>query len=40
VVPHLIAVCGAQPSPPPDRAGATLLVGKQSDWDLLPHGLH
>jgi hypothetical protein len=39
-VPHLIAVCGAEPSPPPDRACATLLVGKQSDWDLLPHELH
>jgi hypothetical protein len=40
MVPHLIAVCGAEPSPPPARAGATLLVGKQSDWNLLPHGLH
>jgi hypothetical protein len=40
VVPHLIAVCGAEPSPPPDRACATLLVGKQSDWELLPRGLH
>jgi hypothetical protein len=40
VVPHLIAMCGAEPSHPPARAGATLLVGKQSDWDLLPHGLH
>ena len=40
MVPHLIAVCGAEPSPPPARAGVTLLVGKQSDWDLLPHGLH
>jgi hypothetical protein len=40
VVPHLIAVCGAEPSPPPDRACATLLVGKQSDWDLLPRGHH
>jgi hypothetical protein len=39
-VPHLIAVCGAEPSAPPDRACATLLVGKQSDWDLLPQGLH
>ena len=39
-VPHLIAVCGAEPSPPPDRASATLLVGKPPDWDLLPHGLH
>src|ERR1041384_7417783 len=27
-VPHLIAVCGAEPSPPPDRASATLLVGE------------
>jgi hypothetical protein len=39
-VPHLIAVCGAEPSPPPDRRGATLLVGKESDWDLLPRGTH
>jgi hypothetical protein len=39
-VPHLIAVCGAEPSAPPDRECATLLVGKQSDWDLLPRGLH
>ncbi|PYR67868.1 MAG: hypothetical protein DMF87_23530 [Acidobacteria bacterium] len=39
-VPHLIAVCGAEPSPPPDRARATLLVGNQSDWDLLPHPIH
>jgi hypothetical protein len=39
-VPHLIAVCGAEPSAPPDRACATLLVGKQSDWNLLSQGLH
>ena len=39
-VPHLIAVCGGEPSPPPDRACATLLVGKPTDWDLLPRGLH
>jgi hypothetical protein len=39
-VPDLIAVCGAEPSPPPDRAWATLLVGKQSDWDLLPRAVH
>lgn len=39
-VPHLIVVCGAEPSPPPDRVCATLLVGKQSDWDLLPRALH
>lgn len=40
VIPHLIALCDAKPSPPPARAGATLLVGKQNDWDLLPHELH
>jgi hypothetical protein len=39
-VPHLIAVCGAEPSPPPDRGCATLLVGKESDWDLLPRASH
>jgi len=39
-VPHLIAMCGAEPSPPPDRDWATLLVGNQNDWDLLPRGLH
>jgi hypothetical protein len=39
-VPHLIAVCGAEPSPPPHRDCATLLVGKQSDWNLLPRELH
>ena len=39
-VPHLIAVCGAEPSPPPDRGCATLLVGTESDWDLLPRESH
>jgi hypothetical protein len=39
-VPHLIAVCGAEPSAPPDRGCATLLVGKESDWDLLPRESH
>lgn len=39
-VPHLIAACGGEPSPPPDRTCATLLVGKQSDWDLLPRRVH
>jgi hypothetical protein len=39
-VPHLIAVCGAEPGPPPNRACATLLVGKESDWDLLPRPTH
>ena len=39
-VPHLIAVCGAAPSHPPDRVRATLVVGRQSDWDLLPRELH
>ncbi len=39
-VPHLIAICGAEPSPPPDRAYATLLVGTTNDWDLLPRQTH
>jgi hypothetical protein len=39
-VPHLIAACGAEPSPPPDRACATLLVGNEGDWDLLPRPTH
>ncbi|OFW04932.1 MAG: hypothetical protein A3I61_17160 [Acidobacteria bacterium RIFCSPLOWO2_02_FULL_68_18] len=39
-VPHLIAICGAEPSPPPDRACATLLVGTPRDWDLLPRQIH
>jgi hypothetical protein len=39
-LPHLIAMCEAEPSPQPDRDCATLLVGTQSDWDLLPKGLH
>ena len=39
-VPHLIVLCGAEPSPPPDRARATLLVGQDSDWDLLPRPTH
>jgi hypothetical protein len=39
-VPHLIVACGAEPSPPPGRAFATLLVGRQSDWELLPCELH
>lgn len=35
VMPYLIAACGAEPSPPPDRAQATLLVGQPADWSLL-----
>ena len=39
-VPHLIVACGAEPGPPPKRARATLLVGRQSDWELLPREIH
>lgn len=39
-VPHLIAVCGAEPAPPPERPFATLLAGTNSDWDLLPRPSH
>jgi hypothetical protein len=39
-MPHLIAACGAEPGPPPDRAYARLLVGNETDWDLLPRPAH
>lgn len=39
-VPHLIALLDAQPSPPPERTGASLLAGAQKDWDLLPRTTH
>ena len=39
-VPHLIVLYKAEPSPPPERASATLIVGKQADWDLLPRQTH
>jgi hypothetical protein len=40
VVPHLIAICGAEANPPPDRACATLFLGTTNDWDLLPCQTH
>src|SRR5687768_7548955 len=40
LVPHLIAQYGAQPSPPPERATAELLVGSDQDWNLLPRASH
>lgn len=39
-VPHLISEYGAEPSEPPERTGAALLVGEPSDWDLLPRSSH
>ena len=39
-VPHLIVTCGGRASPPPDRAGATMLAGRETDWGLLPYQLH
>jgi hypothetical protein len=39
-VPHLIAQYQAEPSPPPERARAALLVGDPRDWDLLPRSTH
>ena len=39
-VPHLIAMLDAQPSPPPERTGASLLAGVQKNWDLLPRTIH
>ena len=39
-VPHLIAECGAEPSGPPERGLATLLVGQDRDWELLARATH
>lgn len=39
-IPNLIVVYGAEPSPPPPRDRAELLVGNQRDWDLLPRSNH
>ena len=40
LVPHLIVYYAAQPSHPPDRSRAALLVGTIADWDLLPWAAH
>jgi hypothetical protein len=40
VIPKILAAVNAQPSPPPDRARASLLVGRPLDWDLLPRATH
>jgi hypothetical protein len=40
LVPHVIAQYGGQPSPAPERAFASLLVGDDRDWDLLPRSTH
>jgi hypothetical protein len=40
LVPHLIAYFAAEPSHPPDRGRAALLVGTIADWDLLPWADH
>jgi hypothetical protein len=39
-VREMIAHYNAQPSPPPPRGRAVLLVGLPSDWDLLPRSTH
>lgn len=40
LVPHVIAQYGGQPSPAPERDVASLLVGDDRDWDLLPRSIH
>jgi hypothetical protein len=40
VVPHLIAQYAAEPSPPPARECAVLLVGGLDAWSGLPRGAH
>lgn len=39
-VPELISEYGAEPSEPPERARAAMLVGRDRDWDLLPRSIH
>jgi hypothetical protein len=39
-VRQMIAHYNARPSPPPARGRAALLVGRPSDWDLLPRSTH
>jgi hypothetical protein len=39
-VREMIAHYNAEPSPPPPRGRAVLLVGLPSDWDLLPRSTH
>jgi hypothetical protein len=39
-VREMIADYNAQPSAPPARGRAVLLVGLPADWDLLPRSTH
>ena len=39
-VAPLIAAYGAEPSAPPERSQAALLVGQDSDWELLSRPTH
>lgn len=40
IVPDLIGAYDAEPCPPPERAGAALLVGMEADWNLLQRTTH
>ena len=40
VIPKILAAMNAQPSAAPERARASLLVGRPLDWDLLPRATH
>lgn len=40
VVPTILAAVNAEPGAAPDRARASLLVGRPIDWDLLPRATH
>jgi len=39
-VREMIAQYNAEPSPPPARGRAVLLVGEPTNWDLLPRSTH
>lgn len=40
LIPELLSACAAEPSEPPDRTRAALMVGHARDWELLPHSSH
>lgn len=40
LIPELLSSYAAQPSEPPERTQAALMVGQTRDWQLLPHSTH
>lgn len=40
LIPELLSTYAAEPSEPPERTQAALMVGQNRDWELLPHSSH